>query len=150
MILLKNRQRKIQLDTQRLERDAQALLEILDYADFDIGILITTNRTIKNYNREYRHKDKPTDILSFPYHPELKAGKRIKVRFPEDKNLGDIIISAEYVVQEAQKYGVTLYERLQVLLVHGICHLLGYDHITDHDYNIMHAQETYLLQELNQ
>jgi probable rRNA maturation factor len=148
MILIKNRQKKIVVNTNQLERDAQAVLKLLKYEDFDLGILITTNSSIRAYNRDYRHKDKPTDVLSFPYHPELVAGRRIRVRSEEDKNLGDIIISAEYVVKEAEKYQVTFEQRMRVLLVHGVCHLLGYDHIEDRDWRRMRAKEAFLLRKL--
>lgn len=148
MILIKNQQRKIAIDLKKLKTDAQQILAALKYDDFDLGILITTNATIRRYNRDYRHKDKPTDILSFPAHPELQAGKRIKVHSDDDKNLGDLIISAEYVVKDAQKLNITLEERLEVLLVHGICHLLGYDHIEDADWRRMRAKEAVLLKKL--
>lgn len=150
MILIKNQQRKITLDVDKIEADAQQVLAALKYVDFDVGILITTNATIRKYNREYRQKDKPTDILSFPAHPELAAGKRIRVQTEDDKNLGDLIISAEYVAQAAKDLHTTLQERLQVLLVHGICHLLGYDHIEDADWRRMRAKEAFLLKKLRQ
>jgi probable rRNA maturation factor len=148
MITIKNRQRKIDLDVPQIRQDVALILQALNYADFDIGILITTNKTIRNYNKQYRAKDKPTDVLSFPYHPGLQAGKRIKPNTPEDKNLGDILISLEYVVQEAEKYKVSLKQRLTVVLVHSICHLLGYDHIEDHDYRRMRAKEAWLLKKV--
>ncbi|HEV2601555.1 MAG TPA: rRNA maturation RNase YbeY [Candidatus Babeliales bacterium] len=145
MILIKNRQRKIAVDVAQLERDTQTLLDALGYSDFDIGILLTTNATIRKYNREYRDKDKATDILSFPYHTELPAGQSIKVETEDDKNLGDLIISLEYVYNDAQNYDVTFEKRMQELLVHGICHLLGHDHIEDADYETMHKKEMQLL-----
>jgi probable rRNA maturation factor len=148
MILIKNQQRKIAIDLKKLETDAQQILVALKYLDFDLGILITTNATIQKYNRDYRHKDKPTDILSFPAHPDLQAGKRIKVHSDDDKNLGDLIISAQYVVKAAHELQVPFEERLEVLLVHGICHLLGYDHITDADWRRMRAKEAFLLKKL--
>ncbi len=148
MISFKNTQRKIKINKNLLVQEAQEILDILNYPDFDLGIWITTNKTIREYNREYRHKDKPTDILSFPYHPTLEAGKRIKVSEEEDKNLGDLIISAEYVVEEAKKYNVTFEQRMRILLVHGVCHLLGYDHIIDADYRRMRAKEAFILKKL--
>jgi probable rRNA maturation factor len=148
MILVRNTQRTVPVNKEFIERDAQRILDVLRYADYDLGIWVTTNKTIRFYNREYRHKDKATDILSFPYHPELKAGTRIKPKNLEDKNLGDLIISAPYVVKEAEKYNVSFEERLRVLLVHGICHLLGYDHIEDDDYRRMRAKESYVLKQL--
>lgn len=145
MITIKNSQRKIKVDTKQLKRDAQTILDSLDYADFDLGILLTSNKTIQKYNRDYRGKDKPTDILSFSYHDDLKAGERIKAKSEEDKNLGDLIIAPEYVVEEAKKLGVTFEQRMQRLLVHGVCHLLGYDHEIDADYKIMLKKEMALL-----
>jgi probable rRNA maturation factor len=120
----------------------------LHYEDYDLGIWLTTNKTIRYYNKTYRHKDKATDILSFSYHPSLQAGERIKPKNEEDKNLGDLIISVEYVARVAREMKVDLYKRMQLLLVHGICHLLGYDHERDEDYKIMHRKELALLKHL--
>ncbi len=149
MILFKNTQRRVAIHKQRVVHDVEKILTILGYQDYDIGIWITTNTTIRTYNREYRNKDKATDVLSFPYHPELQAGQKIKPICEEDKNLGDLILSAEYILQEAEKYSVTFEERLQLLLVHGICHLLGYDHIEDNDFRRMRAKEVAILKKLN-
>lgn len=150
MILIKNTQRKIAIDTSAVERNAQLLLELLRYPNYDLGIWITTDKTIARYNKQFRKKNKPTDILSFPYYSEIKAGERIKPKTSEDKNLGDIIISAEYVKRDAARYDMTFEERLRVLLVHGICHLLGYDHIEDADYRKMRAKEIWLLKKLSE
>ena len=149
MITIRNTQRKIKIDVAKLKTDAQTILDALEYADFDLGIWLTSNKMIHKYNKEYRHKDKPTDVLSFPYHTELKAGQRIKVKTEEDKNLGDLIIAPEYVMHDLPKWDTTFEKHLQRLLVHGICHLLGYDHIKDEDYKIMHKKETQLLKKLH-
>lgn len=149
MIHIKNTQRTIKFNTATFKKDAQKILDILGYADFDLGIWLTTNATIKKYNKKYRKKDKPTDILSFPYHPALKAGDRIKPKMDEDKNLGDIIISLEYVKKDAPRWEEKTFEkRMKRLLVHGICHLLGYDHIKDEDYKVMLKKEMALLKKL--
>lgn len=148
MIIINNRQRKIKINMSRLKKCAQTALKELGYIGYDLSILITTNSAIRAYNRDFRHKDKPTDILSFPYHTELQPGQRIQVKFPEDKNLGDIVISPEYVVKKLPELETTLDDRLQVLLVHGICHLLGYDHETDEQYAEMHALEQSLLKKM--
>ncbi|HVW99382.1 MAG TPA: rRNA maturation RNase YbeY [Candidatus Babeliaceae bacterium] len=148
MILIRNTQRTISINKELISQQAQQILNILNYSDFDLGIWITNDKTIRFYNREYRHKDKATDILSFPYYPELQAGKQIKAKTQEEKNLGDLIISAPYVLNEAQKLGVSLEDRLKILLVHGVCHLLGYDHIEDADYRRMRAKEAYIIKKL--
>lgn len=148
MITLINRTRKIPINNKWVKSTIQAILDILQYHDFDIGILLTTNRTIRYYNQTYRHKNKPTNILSFSYHPTLKPGERIAITSDEDKNLGDLILSLEYILKDAQKNGISLEDRLKILLVHGICHLLGYDHETDADWNIMRKQEALILKKL--
>lgn len=149
MILIKNRQRKIICDEKKLKVDVQKILDTLNYSNFDLGIWLTTNKTIQKYNKKYRKKDKPTDILSFPYHPTAKVGEHIKVKTEDDKNLGDLIISLEYVKKDAQQLGTTFEKRMQRLLVHGICHLLGYDHIKDEDYKVMYKKELFLLKKLD-
>ncbi len=140
MITIRNTQRKFIVDTQRIEKTAQIILDELKYSDYDLGIWLTTNSTIHAYNKQYRAKDKPTDILSFPYH-QLEAGERITVYSDEDKNVGDLIISIEYVHGILSLYDVTLEERLDTLLVHGICHLLGYSHYDEENDKIMNALE---------
>jgi len=149
MIALKNRVRAIKVNEKKLIADVQKILDHLKYHDFDLGILLTTNKTIHRYNKNFRHKDKPTDILSFMYHTHLKAGERIKVKTEDDKNVGDLIISLEYVQKDAKRYEQTFEHRLQVLLVHGICHLLGHDHEKDEEHVVMDAQEQKLLKLLH-
>jgi probable rRNA maturation factor len=149
VITIKNTQRSIKIDLKAIKRDAQKILDLLDYPDFDLGIWFTTNTTIRTYNKKFRNKDKPTDILSFPFHQELKAGQRIKPVSADDKNLGDLILSPSYIHNDAPRYKLTLEERIRVLLVHGICHLLGYDHIDDADYKLMHKKEMEILKKLS-
>ncbi len=148
MISIKNTQHKIKIDANQLKKDAQFILDELGYSDFDLGILITTDKKMHAYNKEYRDKDKPTDVLSFPYHPHLKAGQKIKVESEDDKNLGDLILAPEYILNDLPKWNTTFEKHLQRLLVHGICHLLGYDHIEDADYKVMHKKEMALLKKL--
>ena len=145
MILIKNTQRIYPINTKKVTSIVQKILDDLGYADFDIGIWFTTNKTIARYNQAYRRKTGPTDILSFPYWPTLKAGQKIIAKNKDEANLGDIIISLEYIESSAQWQSVAHEERLPRLLVHGICHLLGYDHETDADYKIMHKKERELL-----
>ncbi len=146
MITIKQTQRKIPFCTTPFLKKAQKILQYLHYSDFDLGILLTTNPTIKKYNKQYRQKDKPTDVLSFPYHTNLQAGQNIQVATEEDKNLGDIIISVPYVFENKHDLEGTFEQRMDRMLVHGICHLLGYDHIEDHDHKKMSTLENQLLQ----
>ncbi len=145
MILIKNRQRKIDINLDHLTTILECMIEEIGYKNFDVGVLLTTNQSIRTYNKEFRKQDKPTDILSFPYHTELKQGEKINVQHEEDKNLGDIIISLEYVAKKAISLERTFEEHLITLLAHGIAHLLNYDHITDEDYAVMQKVENKLL-----
>lgn len=128
MITIKNTLRAEKIDVKKIEKTAQAILTELGYEDFDLGIWLTTSATIRKYNRDFRNKDKATDILSFPYHYGLQPGQKITVHTEEDKNVGDVIIAVDFVKGLLPLYNVTLQERLSILLVHGICHLLGYTH----------------------
>lgn len=145
MIVIKNSTKKIQINEKSMREKAQIMLESLGYSDFDLGIFLTTNQTIRRYNAQFRHKDKATDILSFPFYPELKPGERIIAQSPEEQNLGDLIISLEYVQHDAANWGQSFEERMDILLAHGIAHLLNYDHITEEEYASMQIIEKKLL-----
>lgn len=145
MVNIHNEQEAIEVNVEGLQHQAQQILDLLDYSDYDLGILLTSNEAMREYNKKYRNKDATTDILSFPFHA-LKAGLRIEPEGDDDKNLGDIIIAPEYVQKTLAKWPEKdLAERLKVLLVHGVCHLLGYDHIEDDEYKVMKEKEDWLL-----
>lgn len=147
MVLINDNQ-LVPVNAEELKTNTQTILNVLGYSDFDIGILLTTRDDMRNYNLEYRDKDKPTDILSFPFYPHLKAGEKIIASTQDEKNLGDLIICPEYIQEQVKELGTTFNDRVKVLLVHGICHLLGYDHETDQDYEIMHKKESELLKHI--
>jgi probable rRNA maturation factor len=120
---------------------------MLSYDDFSLGILLTNNQIIKQYNAQYRKKDAPTDILSFAAH-QVKPGERVEACCDDEKELGDLVISLEYVKEDAPRWKETMDERMQTLLVHGIFHLLGYDHESDAQYAEMNPQEKRILKAL--
>lgn len=140
MITIHNKVKKVAVDETAIQKNIQNILNYLGYQDFDLGVLLTTNATIRKYNRDYRNKDKATDVLSFPFH-YIAAGEKITAATDEEKNLGDIIVSLEFIESAAQKLNTTFEKRLNRIFVHSICHLLGYDHIEDEDFKIMIAQE---------
>ena len=146
MITIKNSQRKIKINARCIKSDVQRILDELGYDDFDIGIWFATNQTIKKYNKKYRKQDCATDILSFPYHTNLTPGKKIIAETPEDKNLGDIIISLERVKLDSERDKISFEKYLKKIIVHGIVHLLGYDHKTEKAYKVMQKKEHELLQ----
>ena len=105
-----------------------------------VSFLITTNDVIQNINSEYRGKNTPTDVISFAYNETENIG-------PFDI-LGDIIISAEKVTEQAKEYGHSTEREFYYVLCHGMLHLLGYDHIDDEDKKVMREKEEELLKEI--
>ena len=105
-----------------------------------VSFLITTNDVIQNINNEYRGKNTPTDVISFAYNETENIG-------PFDI-LGDIIISAEKVAEQAEEYGHSAEREFYYVLCHGMLHLLGYDHIDDEDKKVMREKEEELLKEI--
>ncbi len=121
----------IELDIQnpaRLRRDTVHALEpwirelVADLAPGvrSLGVRLTGEREMRDLNRRFRRKDEPTDVLSFPGEES-----------PEGRHLGDIAISVPTARRQANAQGHELSRELQVLLLHGVLHCLGYDHETD-------------------
>jgi rRNA maturation RNase YbeY len=145
MVTLSNTQRKISINEPLLIAAAHAMLASLEYHEFDLGILLCGTTRMRHYNAEYRHKDKATDILSFPYHTELTAGQRIHPESPDDANLGDIILCPAVIEKKRHEWNRTFDHHCTVLIAHGIAHLLGHDHEDDADYARMQELENQLL-----
>jgi probable rRNA maturation factor len=99
----------------RFAREAQRLARVPG----DVAVLIADNRRLRALNRSFRHKDKPTDVLSFP----RRNGRGLAG--------GDIAISADIARENAARYGHTTADELKILVLHGMLHLAGYDHETD-------------------
>jgi len=104
---------------------SEKVLELTQAVNVSVSVILTTNKIIHEINREYRGKDTPTDVISFAYRDEP---------FPSPENiveeLGDVYISLEKADEQAVEYEVTLQAEVKRLLIHGILHLLGYDHET--------------------
>lgn len=102
-----------------------------------VSILLADDGGIQELNRQWRGKDKPTNVLSFPALP-MPGGV-------SDPSLGDIALAYETCAREAEDEGKALSDHVMHLVVHGILHLLGYDHDTDHDAEVMEAREVAIL-----
>ena len=96
----------------------------------EVSVTFVTNERIQEINKEYRQKDKPTDVISFALQ-EMGEGE-IEIHYEEDAPsiLGDIIISVSMAKEQAEDYGHSIERELGFLAVHGFLHLLGYDHET--------------------
>ena len=146
MVFIKNRQRKIIVNNQHLADRVTEMLKAIGLQRFGISILLTTNRSIRKFNKIFRGKDKPTDILSFPHYPNLKPGQYPIAHNDEERYLGDIIISLEYVQKDAPKtWARPFRDHLIVIIAHGIAHLLGHNHFSDSEWKKMQAIEQKLL-----
>lgn len=107
----------------------------------EVTIRIVGAEEMSHLNMTYRQKNKPTNVLSFPAHLPSDISLPISI-------LGDIVICAEVVTREAKEQNKTDDEHWAHMIVHGICHLLGYDHEKDDEAHIMEKKETEILQSL--
>jgi probable rRNA maturation factor len=106
------------VESKLLSKIAHRALEVLGLSKVELSIALVSDVQIKRLNKLYRNKDKPTDVLSFP------IGEKVNGWLI----LGDIVISVDTAKRQAQELGYSLEEELKRLLVHGLVHLLGYDH----------------------
>lgn len=113
-----------------------------------VSIQLAGNRWVRRLNAQYRHQDKPTNVLSFPAHDSLKTGIAQAVATGDMLELGDVILALETCRDEAQVQGKILADHVRHLVVHGVLHLLGYDHENDREAQAMERLETRLLKRL--
>ncbi|NPB06641.1 MAG: rRNA maturation RNase YbeY [Aquificae bacterium] len=115
-VLVKLRKRKVK--KKELEELLLKALEVLGLKGVELSVYVTDDEEIRRLNRTYRKKDRPTDVLSFPLN-ERADGYLL---------LGDIVISQDTAERQAEELGHSLKEEIKRLAVHGLVHLLGYDH----------------------
>ena len=108
----------------------------------ELAVVLTTDAAIRELNRAWRGKDKPTNVLSFP------AAEAGDLRGPGELILGDVVVAYATVAKEAKEAGKSLKDHLSHMVVHGVLHLLGYDHETDPDAKTMESLETKTLSQL--
>jgi probable rRNA maturation factor len=117
----------------------------------EIGLVITDSTTIQKLNNIYRGDDKPTDVLAF--HMITNTSQEPEQPFvgPPDgvNHLGEVVISYTQAVKQAQEQGHGIEQELALLIVHGVLHLLGYDHELPHESQLMRAKENDILGKLS-
>ncbi|SFV68813.1 Metal-dependent hydrolase YbeY, involved in rRNA and/or ribosome maturation and assembly [hydrothermal vent metagenome] len=123
----------IDIDNQTSFEIDRAFLEkvLQTVTQKDVELIVTTNAVIQEINREYRNIDKPTDVLSFPYEAMPLTP------------LGSIVISVDFVQQKAEEFSHSQNDEFSLLFIHGLLHLLGYDHEVDNGQ--MRAKEEELI-----
>lgn len=104
-----------------------------DFQIISFEISFCTDRLIREINRDYRSKDKATDVITFA----LFADDENSIIQNDTLELGEIIISIDTLISQAQENGNTIEKELYTLITHGILHLLGFDHLAQKDYDFV-------------
>lgn len=116
-------------------------IEKLNLGEVEFNIIIVDNEYIHNLNREYRHIDRETDVITFALEDD-------KTFNPESRILGDVYISIDKAKAQAIEYGHSLEREMCFLAVHGFLHLNGYDHMVEEDEKVMFGLQEEILNEM--
>jgi probable rRNA maturation factor len=137
---------------QRIETAARTAFDaaerpaVLDGAPAEMSLVLADDALVRTLNRDYRDKDKPTNVLSFALLDDLDDTDDDLAR---DEGMpiliGDVILAFETVQREAREQGKSVGDHLTHLVIHGVLHLLGYDHLSDPDADRMERLETSIL-----
>ena len=156
--LMTNAQFLIQIDQQFqacveeswLAQAARATLHACERGGLTLSILVVDDDELQRYNRIYRQQEAPTDVLSFA----VQEGPSLSAELPDaltaelEAELGDLLLAFPYASRQAERYGHSLAAELQLLVVHGTLHLLGYDHDTPARQAEMWRKQTEILSSL--
>lgn len=144
-----NRQRAICIPKRQLETFLSRARQVLRLPDGSVTVALVTKAEIARWNRTYRHKDGPTDVLSFLAQAEIADHGERSSSFRKRRNrsgtataasgdselsryyLGDIAIAPAVARRNARRFGRTFSQEMRILILHGMLHLMGYDHETD-------------------
>jgi probable rRNA maturation factor len=139
--MLLNRQRAVRVSITRLNDFLACALRKLQVRPDALTICLVTNSQIARWNRDFRGRNGPTDVLSFPASRNRtrpaarsqspKRGRTVFSSASRNGYLGDIAIAPAVARKNAARFGRTLDDELRILILHGILHLMGYDHETD-------------------
>ncbi len=145
-ILLQNPQKICKIDDKQIESQLHIIFQELGMVDKELSVLLTDDSSIRELNRDYRGKDAATDVLAFPQDDDEDEGDID----PLGMNLlGDVVVSIETAEHQAKEHELTLDEEVLLLLIHGILHLLGYDHErTEEEAELMQRKTRELFQKI--
>ena len=142
-----------------VKETAELMIEtVLEYENFpyeaEVELLLTTDEEIRRINKEHRQIDRATDVLSFPMldfeTPGILADvEKIPDAFDPESGeliLGDIVISKESVISQAEKYGHSVKREYAFLIAHSMLHLLGYDHMEDGERMVMEKRQREIME----
>jgi|APFre7841882654_1041346.scaffolds.fasta_scaffold220112_1 rRNA maturation RNase YbeY len=105
----------------RVVAAARRLLSALDETESELTVSLVDDAEVRRLNRDYRGKDRPTDVLAFA----MREGVRVA---GDEPVLGDVVISLDSAACQARRHGLSVADEVRTLLIHGVLHLLGYDH----------------------
>lgn len=132
--MILNRQRSVKVSVEPLSDFLDSARRELGWKGCDLTVCLVSDQAMQRLNRGFRGKDKATDVLSFPAkrrrRPLRIGGNRRRGMLPGGF-LGDVAISPEMARRNARRHGRSLGEELRILILHGMLHLMGYDHETD-------------------
>lgn len=124
---------------------AEKVGELYGVENGEVSVTLTNNEYIHTLNKQYRGIDRPTDVLSFALNeseePDVEDGPDVNV-------LGDLVISVERAKEQAADYGHSVKREIAFLTVHGMLHLLGYDHMEEQDRLEMEAEQRFVMEKL--
>jgi rRNA maturation RNase YbeY len=130
---IENRQKAVPVEMRALLEFTDRVKLHLGLAQHSVAIRLINDRQMARLNETYRHKKGTTDVLSFPSEERRRPRSlRQALKKVRDAQLGDIAISPVVAKRNVKRYRRKLTEEIQILILHGILHLLGYDHETDH------------------
>ena len=121
-VFINNEQKEHSIDCVLLENQGKSILRVLGCENQELSVLLADDRKIRTLNKQFRGQDRATDVLSFSQNDEEEESK------PSYHLMGDVVISAVTAKRQAAEHGLTLEEEIVLLLIHGILHLLGFDH----------------------
>ena len=125
-VLIDNRQSRHKISLKKIKQTVQVILDALDCPDSEISILIVDDPQIEEFNQQYLNRKGPTNVIAFA----MREGEFSDL---SPQLLGDVVISTDTAAREAQIASTSMERRFNELLVHGILHLMGYDHETSED-----------------
>ena len=128
-----------EVDTKDIENLLNYALDYKKLKNVNFNVIFVDNKTIRDINREYRHIDRETDVISFA----LEDNEELTFEF--GRLLGDIYISFEKMKTQAKEYGHSERRECAFLTIHGLLHLLGYDHMTKEEEEIMFKEQEMIL-----
>ena len=149
-VLISNRQKDVKIPSGirlLIRRCCHAVLVAENFHEIaEISVSFVNNEQIRQLNAEYRQKDAPTDVLSFPLGSGGKYDRNMETGALQ---LGDIVISKEKVIAQAEEYGHSVKREYAFLIAHSVLHLSGYDHMEEEERIEMETLQREILNELN-